>query len=264
MKKNMNIVNLESVIAELAKSHKAMKEQIASVRIAVDTMEAESQKMQSALEAAMIELMKAKESESKKKASKLWSITYTLRGVTKQLWSARDIYNALGGKTVKGFCEMVDGLRRGDCVQLRRDIIKVSGCPEYSGDSLSYWMDEVAVDEATAWMAKQTTQHRKPHNRSYNEMAVIKRYEEVHNATQVAKEFDLNNSTVGCILKRNGVNTPGKGSNRKVTPEIEAKIIYLYTEEGLSQLEISKIVDVSTWTVSMVLRRNGIGRGLDR
>ena len=217
MKKNMNIVNLESVIAELAKSHKAMKEQIASVRIAVDTMEAESQKMQSALEAAMIELMKAKESESKKKASKLWSITYTLRGVTKQLWSARDIYNALGGKTVNGFCEMVDGLRRGDCVQLRRDIIKVSGCPEYSGDSLSYWMDEIAVDEATAWMAdvERKVGKRKKTKKDYSEDAMIKRYKEVYSAYTVAKEFNVNSQTVYDVLKRNGVKPCGKPGRRK-------------------------------------------------
>lgn len=217
MKKSANVTNIEAMIREIAKSHKALKEQIASVRIAVDTMEAESAKMQSALEAAMVELMKAKEDESKKKPSKLWHITYTLHGKTKELWSARDIYNALGGKTIKGFCEMVDGLRRGDCVQLRRDIIKVSGCPEYAGDSLSYWMDEIAVDEATAWMAdvERKVGKRKKTKKDYSEDAMIKRYKEVYSAYTVAKEFNVNSQTVYDVLKRNGVRPCGKPGRRK-------------------------------------------------
>ena len=217
MKKSANIVNLEAMVQEIAKAHKNLREQITSVRITVSAMETESAKMQEALEAVTMELMKAKEDENKKRPSKLWSITYTLRGVTKQLWSARDIYNALGGKTDNGFCEMVDGLRRGDCVQLRRDIIKVSGCPEYAGDSLSYWIDEIAVDEATAWMAdvERKVGKRKRTQKDYDEDAMVKRYKEVYSAYTVAKEFNVNSQTVYDVLKRNGVKPCGKPGRRK-------------------------------------------------
>lgn len=262
--KKTTTTNIEAIIAELAKNHKALKEQIASVKLTVDAMEAESEKMQSALEAAMIELMKVKADDSKKKPSKLWHITYTFHGTTKEFWCARDVYDALGGKTVKGFCEMVDGCKRGDCVQLHRSTVKLCGCPEYKGDSMSYWMDEVAVDEATEWMAKQTTQHHKPHNRSYNETAVIRRYEETHNATTVAEEFNMHRTTVCDVLKKHNIKVQRGGHNLKITPEIEAEVIRLYTKEGLSQRKIAMIMGIAPSVVCVVLRRNGIGRGLDR
>lgn len=217
MKKSANVTNIEAMVQEIAKAHKNLKEQIASVKLTVDAMEAESEKMQFALEAATVELMKAKEDENKKRPSKLWKITYTFHGKTKEFWCARDIYNALGGKTINGFCEMVDGLRRGDCVQLRRDIIKVSGCPEYAGDSLSYWIDEIAVDEATAWMAdvERKVGKRKRTQKDYDEDAMVKRYNEVHSTNIVADEFNVSAWTVSKALKRNGVKPCGKPGRRK-------------------------------------------------
>ena len=265
MKKSANIVNLEIMVQEIAKAHKNLREQIASVRIAVNAMEAESEKMQEALEAVTMELMKAKENESKKRPSKLWHITYTFHGTTKEFWCARDVYDALGGKTIKGFCEMVDGCKRGDCVQLHRSTVKLCGCPEYKGDSLSYWLDEEAVDCATEWMAMRddTMQHHKSRNRSYDEVAVIRRYEETRNAREVAKEFNMHESTVCSVLKKHGVRIQWGGHNLKITKEVEAEIIRLHTE-GLTQKEIARIVGVCPSAVSVVLRNNGIGRGLDR
>lgn len=262
--KKTTTTNIEAIIAELAKNHKNMKEQIASVRVTLDAMEAESEKMQSALEKAMIELMKAKADDSKKQPSKLWHITYTYRGVTKELWLARDIYISLNGKyNPEGFVAMVDGIRRGDCIRITQDMVKKCGCPEYQGDSFSYWMDEEAVDYATEWMAMQDQHRRKSPNLAYDADAIVRRYAEIRNGKQVAKEFDLSPAAVGCILRRRGVETPGYGSNRKVTQEMEAEIIRLY-KEGLSQAKIARIVGISQKTVCAVLRRNGIGKGLDR
>lgn len=262
--KKTTTTNIEAIIAELAKNHKNMKEQIASVRVTLDAMEAESEKMQSALEKAMIELMKAKADDSKKQPSKLWHITYTYRGVTKELWLARDIYIALNGKyNPEGFVAMVDGIRRGDCIRITQDMVKKCGCPEYQGDSFSYWMDEEAVDYATEWMAMQDQHRRKSPNLAYDADAIVRRYAEIRNGKQVAKEFDLSPAAVGCILRRCGVETPGPGSNRKVTQEMEAEIIRL-SKEGMSQAKIARIVGISQKTVCEVLRRNGIGKGLDR
>ena len=264
--KKTTTTNIETIIAELAKNHKNIKEQIASVRVTLDAMEAESEKMQSALEKAMIELMKAKADDSKKKPSKLWHITYTFHGVTKEFWSARDVYDALGGRTVKGFCKMVDGCKRGDCVQLHRSTVKLCGCPEYKGDSLSYWMDAEAVDCATEWMANKERKvgTRSKVYRNYDEKAMIKRYMEVNNANVVAKEFNVDTNTVYLALKRNGVKPCGKsGRKSKVTPEIESAIIGLH-RNGFTQKEIAEMVDIHPRTVSRVLRHNGIGKGLDR
>lgn len=215
--KKTTTTNIEAIIVEIAKNHKNMKEQIASVRVTLDAMEAESEKMQSALEAAMVELMKAKEDENKKRPSKLWNITYTFHGVTKEFWSARDVYNILGGKTVKGFCEMVDGCKRGDCVQLHRSTVKLCGCPEYKGDSLSYWMDAEAVDCATEWMAdaERKAGKRRKTQRDYDEDAMVKRYEEVHSTYIVADEFNVSPWTVNKALKRNGVKPCGKPGRKK-------------------------------------------------
>lgn len=262
--KKTTTTNIEAIIAELAKNHKNMKEQIASVRVTLDAMEAESEKMQSALEKAMVELMKAKEDESKKKPSKLWKITYTFHGKTKEFWCARDIYNALGGKTINGFCEMVDGLRRGDCVQLRRDIIKVSGCPEYFGDSLSYWMDEVAVDEATEWMAAKEKKlgNRKFAYKDYDIRELIKTYEETRSAAKTAKVFGISAQAVVNALHNEGVKLRQRGVRSdatQITEEIEAEICRL-AEDGLTQREIADRVHVNQHTVGRVMRRNGIIR----
>lgn len=264
--KKTTTTNIEAIIAELAKNHKNMKEQIASVKVTLDVMEAESEKMQSALEKAMIELMKAKADDSKKKPSKLWHITYTFHGVTKEFWSARDVYDALGGRTVKGFCAMVDGCKRGDCVQLHRSAIKLCGCPEYKGDSLSYWMDAEAVDCATEWMANKERKvgTRSKVYRDYDEEDMVRRYTEVNNANVVAKEFNVDTNTVYLALKRNGVKPCGKsGRKSKVTPEIESAIIRLHRDGGFTQKEIAELVDIHPRTVCRVLRNNGIGRGLD-
>lgn len=262
--KKTTTTNIEAIIAELAKNHKALKEQIASVKLTVDAMEAESEKMQFALEKAMVELMKAKEDESKKKPSKLWKITYTLHGKTKEFWCARDIYNALGGKTINGFCEMVDGLRRGDCVQLRRDIIKVSGCPEYAGDSLSYWMDEIAVDEATEWMAAKEKRlgNRKCAYKDYDIKELVKTYEETKSAAKTAKAFGISAQAVIYALRNEGIEPRKRGVRSdatQVTEEIEAEICRL-AEDGLTQQEIADRVHISRQTVGRIMRHNGIIR----
>lgn len=216
MTMKMTKAEIEAIAMNAKELVKKFADAEAKAKAACEAVEAMRPEVEKAV-AFMVELGEKAETTEKKKPSKLWSINYTLRGVTKRLWSARDIYNALGGKTVKGFCEMVDGLRRGDCVQLRRDIIKVSGCPEYSGDSLSYWMDEVAVDEATAWMAdvERKVGKRKKTKKDYSEDAMIKRYKEVYSAYTVAKEFNVNSQTVYDVLKRNGVKPCGKPGRRK-------------------------------------------------
>lgn len=266
MTMKMTKAEIEAIAMNAKELVKKFADAEAKAKAACEAVEAMRPEVEKAV-AFMIELGEKAETTEKKRPSKLWSITYTFHGKTKEFWSARDIYNALGGKTVKGFCEMVDGLRRGDCVQLRRDIIKVSGCPEYSGDSLSYWMDEIAVDEATAWMAdkERQTGKRSKVNKDYDETAVVSRYNEVHSATVCAEEFNVSIWTVYDALERNGIKPCGKtGRKAKITPEMEREIIRLYTEEGLSQTKIAKIMGVSTWPVCVVLRRNGIGRGLDR
>ncbi len=256
--------NLEAMVQEIAKAHKNLKEQIASVKITVEAMEAESAKMQAALETVTMELMKAKESKEEKRSSKLWSITYTFHGKTKQFWLARDIYKALGGKGLNGYFKMVDGCERGNCVQLPRSTVKLSGCPEYKGDSLPYWMDEEAVEAATEWMADKERERgmRQFVIKDYDEEAMIKRYEETHNVYTVAEEFGVHRTTVGHVLKRN--NIKAYGNRGMVTKEMEAEIIRLYVEEGKSQSYIAKVFGINQTYVSLILRRNGIGKGLDR
>ena len=152
-------------------------------------------------------------------------------------------------------------------MQLHRSTIKLCGCPEYKGDSLSYWMDAEAVDCATEWMANKERKvgTRSKVYRNYDEEAMVRRYTEVNNANVVAKEFNVDTNTVYLALKRNGVKPCGKsGRKSKVTPEIESAIIRLHRDGGFTQKEIAELVDIHPRTVCRVLRNNGIGRGLDR
>lgn len=263
--KNTMINDMAAVIQGLVKENKAMREEISTMRVTIDNLEARNDAMGKALEEMVTKLMEteAKAEKKKEKPSKLWSITYTFHGMTKEFWLARDIYKALGGKGLKGYFEMVDGCERGDCVQIPRSTVKLCGCPEYIGDSMPYWMDEEAVDAATEWMAdkERGRGRRKLVREDYDEEAVIKRYKETHSTYVVAEEFGVCRTTIRNVLKRNNVKVR---NYNMVTKEMEAEIIRLYTEEKRSQREIGKIVGMSQFVVSHALRRNGIGKGLDR
>ena len=274
MKKSaMNTVNaIESMIQEIAASHKTLKEQIAATKVTLDAMEAESAKMQAALEAASKELMDARDEEklvdrrlvtitarrSGDKEAKVWILaTSAARNLygTDDEWAVRKCFN----RELCGNTTWFDNLTVHDLAE-----------NPYPCGKLSRWIDEEAFEDAKRFASERAKKlgKRRWAMKDYDEEAVVKRYEEIHNASKVAEEFGIHFTTVGHVLRRYGVKTSGYGryskSGFRITPAMEVEVVRLYVHEGRTQRWIADYFGITGATVSNILRRNGIGRGLDR
>jgi ribosomal protein L37E len=77
------------------------------------------------------------------------------------------------------------------------------------------------------------------------------------NAVQIAKQFNVSNTTIARILVRNGVTIRDR---KKLTPEQEKEIVSLYTDTPLSAVAIASRFNVTSVTIADILVRNGVTR----
>lgn len=84
----------------------------------------------------------------------------------------------------------------------------------------------------------------------------IELFNQGKNTVEIAKELGRNDSTIGDLLKRNGLQARGK--ELKCSQKIIDDIIFHYTEKQLSTIKVGEMFGVTERTVASYLKMNNI------
>lgn len=116
------------------------------------------------------------------------------------------------------------------------------------------------ADGTTVEEEQERTTHSRKRLSPAVEAQIIRLYRDEHkSARECAMATGVKPPTVFKVLNRNGIASRGRTqTSRSVTPELEAQIVRLYSEELQSSGQISKSLGVANRTVSRALIQAGV------